>query len=225
MLRLRLQEVIDELRAIYGVLDPPLTTDPFEMVLLENVAYLVSDEQRAKAFQMLKEKVGTRPAQILAARPETLFEVARLGGMRPEARVEKLRTIAAIAAAEFASDLKSICGQALTKARKSLKRFPSIGDPGADRILLFSRSHYLFPLDSNGLRVLVRVGFAEEHKDYSATYRAVQRAIAAEIEPDWDWLIEAHQLLRHHGKVLCKTASPMCVSCGLARVCEHASGR
>ena len=36
-------------------------------------------------------------------------------------------------------------------------------------------------LDSNGLRVLCRVGFAEEQKNYSATYRLVQDAIHEQL--------------------------------------------
>ena len=217
-----LQTIIEELRATHGAPGPPLTTDPFEMVLLENVAYLVSDSQRERVFRMLKEEVGTRPEQILSASPDLLLRVARLGGMRPEDRVDNLARIATLAATEFASDLTAVCRQPLAKARKALKRFPSIGDPGAERILLFSRSHRLFPLESNGLRVLVRLGFGREQKNYSATYRSVQNAIAPYVEKDWDWLIEAHQLLRRHGQVLCRRTGPLCGSCGLAGACQFA---
>src|SRR5262249_30237026 len=156
---------------------------------------------------------------------EALLRIAKLGGMRPGDRVEKLTRIATIAATEFSGNLAAACRQPVAKARKALTRFPSIGEPSADRILLFSRSHRLFPLESNGLRVLLRLGFGREQKNYSASYRSVQDAIAGGLAQDWEWLIEAHQLLRRHGQVLCKRTRPVCSSCALLDECEFGRAR
>jgi hypothetical protein len=41
-----LRKVVSELEAHYGPPQPPIATDPFELVLLENVGYLVSDKRR-----------------------------------------------------------------------------------------------------------------------------------------------------------------------------------
>ena len=94
---------------------------------------------------------------------------------------EKLLTIARIAYEEFDSDLRSVLKKPLPQAKKALKKFPGIGDPGAEKILLLTRSYPLMALDSNGLRVLCRVGFAEEQKNYSATYRSIQDAIREQL--------------------------------------------
>ena len=51
---------------------------------------------------------------------------------------------------------------ASTKARRALKRFPGIADPGADKLLLFAGVTPYLALDSNGLRVLLRLGYGEE---------------------------------------------------------------
>jgi hypothetical protein len=56
---------------------------------------------------------------------------------------------------------------AASEARRALQKFPGIGAPGADKILLFTKTHALPALDSNGLRVLVRLGLAKEAKSYS----------------------------------------------------------
>ena len=98
-------------------------------------------------------------------------------------------------------------------------KFPSIGAPGADKILLLSRSHPVFALDSNGLRVLLRLGHGREAKSYAATYRSVQEAIAPQLEPDHDWLIRAHLLLRRHGQTLCRRSRPLCEACPVAEGC------
>jgi endonuclease-3 len=218
-------KIIDELRAFYGQPDLPKINDPLGMILLENVAYLVSDERRERAFDVLREKVGLTPPEILTAHEETLLEVARLGGMLPAARVEKLRRIAQIALQEFDGDLDKALKQPVTQAKKSLKKFPGIGDPGAEKILLFSKTHPILALDSNGLRVLRRLGYGEEQKSYGATYRsaqeAVQEAVKDEMRKDFDWLIAAYQLLRLHGQQLCKTTTPLCAKCPVRASCRY----
>src|SRR5437588_1728622 len=214
-------EIVYRLRDFYGWPDPPKVTDALGMILLENVAYLISDELRELAFNALRDKVGLIPTEILTAREETLLEVARLGGIRTEARVEKLRRIAQIALQEFDGDLDGVLKRPLAQAKKSLKKFPGIGDPGAEKILLFSRTHQILALDSNGLRVLLRLGYGEERKSYSSTYRSAQEAVDDELNKDFAWLIAAHQLLRRHGQQLCKTNEPLCPSCPVKSDCRY----
>jgi endonuclease III len=215
------QKIIDELEKLYGRPEPPGVADPLGVILLDNVAYLVSDDRREQAFNALRERVGLTPPEILMAHEETLLEVAHLGGMHPAARVEKLRRIAQIALQEFDGELDRVLKQPLARAKKSLKKFPGIGDPGAEKILLFSRTQPILALDSNGLRVLLRLGYGEERKSYSSTYRSAQEAVEGEMKKDFDWLIAAHQLLRHHGQELCKTARPLCSRCPLKSSCRY----
>ena len=117
---------------------------------------------------------------------------------------KKLLAIAKIAYEEFDSDLRSVLKKPLPQAKKALKRFPSIGDPGAEKILLFTRSYPVMALDSNGLRVLCRVGFAESRRISQPPYRLVLDAIHGQLPRDYDSLIRVHQLLRQHGQELCK---------------------
>ena len=217
--RPELARVLDALEKFHGRPDPPPTTDPLELVLWENVAYLADDPRREDAFRALKKRVGTRPEQILSARGDLLLEIT--GGIVPGNSLEKLRRSAAIDLEQFGGDLKAAVKRPLPQARKALMKFPSIGAPGADKILLLSRSHPVFALDSNGLRVLLRLGHGREAKSYAATYRSVQEAIAPQLEPDHDWLIRAHLLLRRHGQTLCRRSRPLCEACPVAKVCLY----
>ena len=212
---------IQSLEKFYGHPRPPRVTDPFELILWENVAYLADDEKRSAAFAALKKKVGTRPLQILDAPDKELEQVTRLGGMVPELRAQRLRQIAELAHWVFKDDLKSVLKKPLPQAKKELKRFPSIGDPGAERILMLTRSYPVLSLESNGLRVLLRLGFADEKKSYSASYRSVQDALKDQLPSDYDLLIAAHQLLRQHGQELCKRNQPLCDSCPLKSSCRY----
>jgi endonuclease-3 len=88
-----------------------------------------------------------------------------------------------------------------------------------DKILLLSRREKVLALDSNGLRVLLRLGFGSEEKSYAASYRSVRESTRSQWKPDFDWLITAHQLLRRHGQELCRRSGPLCDRCPLTRDC------
>jgi endonuclease III len=214
-------EAIATLRGLYGKPKPPAVTDPFQQILWENVAYLTSDAKRAEAFAMLEQNVGLESRRILAAPLSTLQQIGRKG-ILPVGTAAKLYQIAEIALEEFGGNLRPILKLPLKDAKKALRKFPSIGEPAAEKILLFARAHPVFGLDSNGLRPLLRLGFGKEGKSYSASYRSAQEAVAPELPRDFDGLIEAAQLLRRHGQELCKRSHPRCEACPLRPDCAYA---
>ena len=67
MKQISLPQVIEHLGAFYGKPDPPDVNDPWEMIVWENVAYLVDDERRQKAMEALRRGIGISPERILAA--------------------------------------------------------------------------------------------------------------------------------------------------------------
>ncbi|MGZ3459739.1 MAG: hypothetical protein ACXU86_14685, partial [Archangium sp.] len=92
-----LRELVNRLEKLYGKPTRPRPADPYELVLLENVAYLVDDERRAAVYRALQERIGTQPAAILAARPDVLATVIERGGMHPARRADRLRRCAELA--------------------------------------------------------------------------------------------------------------------------------
>ncbi len=140
--------------------------------------------------------------------------------MLPLRRAEKLHTAADLALEVGVATLRRLVKQSPAEARKILKRFPGIGDPGADKILLFCRGGLGLGPDSNALRVLVRLGYGRESSDYPRTYRSAVEASAPELPLDVSWLIRAHQLLRRHGQEVCKRARPLCDRCPLTSGCR-----
>jgi endonuclease III len=220
MTKLSLPQVIDRLQARFGKQESPKLNGPWEMILWENVAYLADDDRREQAFQILKKRIGTSPAKILAASDEALLDVTRHGIMA-EQFAGKLRKCAEIVLEEFDGDLRPILTLPLAKAKKALQKFPGIGEPGAEKILLFTRAHPILALESNGLRALVRLGFTEEQKNYAAMYRQAQKSAVAGLDQDCDWLTSAHLLLKCHGQDLCRRTEPLCDECLLAQTCEY----
>ena len=98
----KLEKVFAQLEQHYGPPSPPPSTDPFELILLEQVGYLVDDEQRMAAFELLRKRVGLDPDKILAAPEKVLLEIARAGGaIAAPARAKRLRDSAILELAEF----------------------------------------------------------------------------------------------------------------------------
>jgi endonuclease III len=214
-----LKRIVERLKSAYGASVPPRSVDPFAIVLYENIAYLVPDERRAKAFVTLQHRIGITPQAVARAPIVALRAVAAEGGVYPELRADRMREAARIVLEEFDGDIGDVLKAPAARRRRMLKKFPSIGDPGVDKILLLSRTEPSLALDSNGLRVLLRLGFGTEAKSYAQTYASVRRALGEFHERDFDLLIDAHYLLLRHGRELCKRTAPLCEPCPLKASC------
>jgi len=215
-----LKAAVAKLGAIYPVGKP--LGDPLAILVWENIGYLIDDVRRAELFAEFRKRIGLKAHEIANAPMTILTDIAKRGGMNPQTRAERLKEIGRLAILECDGDmvgtLKSL---PLAKARALLKKFPAIGDPGADRILLFAGVAPQPCLESNGLRAMVRLGFCAEAKSYSQTYKAAITALREQGAPDAEWLKRAYIVLREHGRALCKRSAPICEPCPLDRVCAH----
>lgn len=216
-------QIIGALQAHYGEPKLPPARGPFELVLWENACYLLTDERRAEVFEGIRKQAGLTAAAIREAPDEVLLPLAKRGGMRPETRVFRWREIARITLDQFGGDLNQILARPYNEAAKALKLYPNIGEPGAEKILLLCGVARGLPLESNGLRVLTRLGHGRVQKSYGATYKSAQEAIHAELPRDAAALAAAHLLLREHGKTICRDQSPACHSCPVATSCRWAA--
>jgi len=214
--------ILQQLRKHYGDPAATPTRGPFELVIWENACYLLSDERRLEVFHALRDQVGLTASAIDSAPQGVLLPIAIRGGMRPEMRVFRWREIARITLSQFGGNLDSILTRPYAEAKKALKQFPNIGDPGAEKILLLCGVASGLPLESNGLRVLTRVGWGRAQKSYGATYRSVQEGLRTELPVHVEKLKEAHLLLRTHGKTLCKDNGPLCQACPIRTDCRFA---
>lgn len=215
-----LRAAIAKLAPLYPMGKP--LADPLAMLVWENVGYLIDDARRADLFAEFKNRIGLKAREIANAPMPLLADIAGRGGMHPQKRAERLREIGALAISECDGDLPgALRALPLAKARALLKKFPSVGDPGADRILLFAGIASRPSLESNGLRALVRLGFIAEQKSYAQTYKAAVAVLLREFSSEADALKRAYVVLREHGKALCKRAAPICEPCPLDRACAH----
>src|SRR5580658_1113215 len=101
-----LGRILDALERHYGVQTAVGPSEPYEMILFVNCGYPATDASCSKGYEALKREIGTELEEILAAPKAKVAKLLRLGGMVPEQRAERLKTIAKIVNEEFGEDLK-----------------------------------------------------------------------------------------------------------------------
>ncbi len=216
--RWRIAEAIDRLERQHGRPRAPAVTDPFEMAVWEAAAYLVPDDRRQAVFDRLATATGLDPLRLAGLPKSKLVDLIADGGMQPEHRAAKVKAASDIAI-EQGGDLKSLCHTDPALAKRIFRQFPGIGEPGAEKMLLMNGVAVGLAPESNGLRVLLRLGFGRIGKGYAAEYRSVREDLEAELPADARWRIRAHLLIRRHGQVTCKASAPRCGECPLAARC------
>ncbi|MGC1618853.1 MAG: hypothetical protein WA765_10230 [Candidatus Acidiferrum sp.] len=224
--------ILDKLEKHFGVQAAAGPSDPYEMILFANCGYPATDASCTKGYEALKRAVGTKPEEILAAPKAKLAKLMRLGGIVPELRGERLKTVAKIVNEEFGADLmwsleklmkeeRNDTSKGTRLAKKALKEFPVIGDPGADKILLFAGLAPIAAVPSACPAVPQRILFGAEDKNYGAGYRAAQEAMTAELPESFAARQRAYLLLKRHGQETCKRAKPKCEICPISAMCAY----
>lgn len=220
--RFPLREAVARLRKVYGAPTPPIATEPFEMVLWDNCAYLVDDAHRARVFARLKKATGLKPERIAGMHPAALAElIGPDGGMQPAGRAEKLQQAANLILDIGQKELRALCKSDPKQARRLIKKFRGFSDPGADRVLMVAGGQPILGLESNGVRVLSRLGFGTMKQDWTRWYKSVSEAVLPELPATAPARIAAHQLLRQLGQTHCKHTAPHCGDCPLLARCPH----
>jgi endonuclease III len=216
-------EALAKLRAHYGDVALPEPRDPFKAIVWENAGYLVDDVKRAEVYRRLCDTIGIEPAALLAAGHKRVEKALAGGGMELARRADKVLFSAGLVLETADGDLLgTLLSLDPRSARALLKRFPGIADPGADKLMLLAGLSDAPALDSNGLRVLVRLGTIEEKKSYQATYKLGVAFLRANGVDSTAAALQAFVLLRHHGRELCKRSVPRCGECPLRSSCRFA---
>jgi endonuclease III len=227
----KLHRVLDTLEKHHGQQEAAGPRDPYEMIVFVNCGYPATDASCARGYEALEREIGTKPDEILAAPKAKLAKWMRLGGIVPELRAQRLKDIAKLVNEEFGGDLKWSLEKLLREekdedkgirlAKRALKEFPVIGEPGADKILLFARLAPLAAVPSACVAVPQRILFGAEDKNYAAGYRAAQEALAAEVSEKYEARQRAYLLLKRHGQEICKRTKPKCEVCPVSSQCLY----
>jgi endonuclease-3 len=215
-----LTALLERLEQHYGSVLFAEPTDPYELIVYTNCGYPPSQDNCLRGFEALKSSVGLSTGALLAASDRLLARVLRAGGIVPELRASRLKLIARLVTEDFGGDLRSALSFS-KEGRKALKRFPTIGDPGVDKILLFCADAPVAAVPSNCLHVPLRLGLGAERAHYAASYRSVQEELTRLLPREAGARKRAYLIFRHHGQQLCRRTAPLCDRCPVAPRCPY----
>src|SRR5215472_16691971 len=218
----KLAQILEILEKAYGPQKLEGPSDPYEMVVFLNCGYPASDGACAKGFDALKREVGVEANKLSTVSKAKLTKLMRASAIVPAVCAQRLRDIAGRVKTEFDGDLTAALEQRLEEARgkpgnvftesnlkpakKVLREFPTIGEPSAEKILLFS-----------GLAPVV----GEPGKNYAANYRTARGILDAGLPRTFAARQRAYLLLKKHGQQICKRSKPKCESCPLTAHCAY----
>ena len=183
-----------------------------------NCSYPASDAKCAKAFEALKREMGVQAKKILAAPKAKLAKVMRPSVIVPELCAERLREIARKVRDEFKGDLTAALKQrsreakepekGLKAAKRALQGFPVIGEPSAEKILLFSGLAPVSAVPSAFVEVPIRLFRGEPGKNYAADYKVARESLDSGLPRAFEARQRAYLLLKKHGQKLASAQSP-----------------
>jgi endonuclease III len=219
--KLTLLGLLDKLEEFHGKQQPDWPVEPYDFIVWWHCGYPASDQTCAKGWNNLRRDVGIEPQQLLKASPKRLASALRAGGMVPELRALRLKEIAMRVQDQLGGDLRSVLNGPISEVRKTLKKFPGIADPGADRVLLFAGLAPTAAVPSNCPHVLSRLLRGSEAVNYSKDYRDGQGAIASEVSETFAARTRAYLIVKRHGQEICKRTKPKCIECPVSSHCAY----
>lgn len=228
----KLAAILNSLEKLYGAQELAGPSNPYEMILFVNCGYPATDLSCTKGYKPLKAEVGTRPDQLLKASSAKIAKLTKDAGMFPELRAERLKLIARVTNENFGGDLNWALARMmkdentplekrLRRVKSALKEFPVIGEPTADKILLFAAIAPVAAVPSAQTGVPQRILFGREDKNYGKGYRAAQEGIAAQLPSEFKGRRRAYLLLKRHGQEICKRTKPKCDICPVSAACLY----
>ena len=207
----------DRLGEWFGGCPPVVLREPIAQLVKSFLGGRTRDEVSLPAFERL---IRAYPdwatlAATDAAEVESVIAPVTFADVKARRLLETLRLIGA----EFPDfDLRFLGDRPVEDALRWLERLPGVGRKVAASTLNFSTLRRpAFVIDTHILRVLRRYGLVGPHADARAAYDAVMNAT-----PDWRArdFAEAHVLLKHLGRTVCRHESGACARCPLRPDCR-----
>ena len=233
----KLVQILEILEKAYGPQKLAGPSDPYEMIVFLNCGYPASDAACAKGFAVLKREVGVEPNRLLAVSRAKLAKLMRPSVIVPAVCAERLKDIAGRAKNEFDEDLTAALEKRIAEAqagpgngssernlkaaKKVLQQFPTVGEPSAEKILLFSGLAPVAAVPSAFVDVPMRLFVGEPGKNYAADYQTARGILDTGLPKTFEARQRAYLLLKKHGQEICKRSRPKCESCPLTAHCAY----
>jgi len=208
--------IAEDLAAEYGAprADPlPLHNQPDPLDELIFIMLTVMTQFGVDAvFARLRAMYASWLSLLAASEAEVASALQPIGLSTQRAR--RLQAmLSVVVAREGAADLSRLSTMTDAAVEAYLTSLPGVGKKVARCVMLYSLGRRVFPVDAHVLRVLKRLGFADQDL-------TLQRAQDV-LQPQTPELLRytLHVNLVVHGRTVCKARKPLCGQCCLRGLC------
>ena len=214
-MRASLNLLHDVLLKEYGDLGWWPAEDPFEVAVGARLTQNTSWGNVELAIDALRRSGALSPSHIAQMDCHELESLVRPSGFfRQKARYVK--GLAVYLEERYSGDILALSSMSMEEVREELLNLRGIGPETADSIMLYALRMPSFVVDSYTLRLLRRLGIAQDDD-----YDSVKTGFEQTLDHDVDKLANAHAMIVIHCKTVCR-AKPACAHCVLFHMCSEA---
>jgi endonuclease-3 len=188
--------------------------EPLDVLISAILSQNTSDVNRDQAWERLKDRFPTWES-VLAADTTELAEAIRPGGLAniKAPRIQEALRVVKQEEGEFSLDF--LAEMEVDKARRWLTSLNGVGPKTAAIVLLFSLGKPAFPVDTHVHRVSRRLGLIGPKTSREQAHEVLEELLPPEIYYTF------HLNLIAHGREVCKSQQPRCVTCVLRERCDY----
>ncbi|GEA13835.1 MAG: endonuclease [Moorella sp. (in: firmicutes)] len=202
----RVEAILKALRAAYpGARSRLKYRNPFELLVAAILSAQTTDDQVNKVTAELFRRYPT-PAALAAADPEEVAACIKSLGLY---RMKAAHLVAAC------RTLVREYGGRVPDKLEDLLRLPGVGRKVANVVLSNAYGRDVIAVDTHVFRVANRLGLAR-----AGNVLETEKQLMAILPPGTRG--EAHHLLIHHGRAVCRARRPECRQCVVSSYCSDA---
>lgn len=208
-----LSEVDRRLRERYRTAPLGNLPDPLDELIFIQLSLRTREGAYTNAYDRLRAIVSGDWSTLLAVERDRLVSALESGGMA-SVKVDRLREQLLAIRTRFGEvTLEPLHRMPDEEAERFLLSLPGVGPKAARCVLLYSLNRDVFPVDSHCLRIVKRLELVPENLDRKKAHDRVQELIPRRLRHS------LHVNMVHHGRDLCRAASPECGICPLLDLC------
>ena len=201
-----------QLRLAYGPRPWICHGNPVSILVGTILSQNTSDTNSSAGYRKLWKRFRSWN-KVADAPTEEVARCIRISGLSNQ-KAPRIQAILRQLRAEHGKiSLDHLGSMPMVDARSYLLSFTGIGPKTANCVLLFSKLHAVFPVDTHIHRIAIRLGWLPPRTSADQAHDLLEPAIAPADR------YEMHVLLITHGRQTCKARSPLCQRCRLLPHC------
>jgi endonuclease-3 len=188
--------------------------EPLSVLISAILSQNTSDVNRDHAWGRLKERFPTWES-VLAADTADLADAIRPGGLADIKAPRIQEALRAVKRERGELTLDFLAEMKVDEAKRWLTSLNGVGPKTAAIVLLFSLGMPAFPVDTHVHRVSRRLGLIGPKTSRERAHEVLEGLLPPEIYYTF------HLNLIAHGREVCKSQQPRCVTCVLRERCDY----